>query len=114
MVKKKITNLLFYYKILSFKTGNNKKRVNSVFLRYIKQIFYDEKLTGDDVKMDIERVRQIIESDGVIEVLYQGSPVWIEKVLNNNQAQVSDIKTSEVNEVPVYMLVEKELPKNMH
>jgi small acid-soluble spore protein H (minor) len=59
--------------------------------------------------MDIERARQIVESDGVIEVLYQGSPVWIDKILSSNQAQVSDIKTNEVNEVPIYMLVEKEL-----
>jgi len=61
--------------------------------------------------MDIERARQIVESDGVIEVLYQGSPVWIDKILSNNQAQVSDIKTNEVNEVPIYMLVEKKLPE---
>lgn len=61
--------------------------------------------------MNIERARQIVESDGVIEVLYQGSPVWIDKILSNNQAQVSDIKTNEVNEVPIYMLVEKKLPE---
>jgi small acid-soluble spore protein H (minor) len=68
-----------------------------------------DKVLGDDDKMDVERARQIIESDGVIEVLYQGSPVWIEKILDNNQAQVSDIKTNKVNEVPLYMLVEKNL-----
>ena len=56
--------------------------------------------------MDVERARQIIESDGVIEVLYQGSPVWIEKILDNNQAQVSDIKPIKLMKY-LYMLVEK-------
>jgi len=30
--------------------------------------------------MDAARAQQIIESDQVIEVLHEGSPVWIEKV----------------------------------
>ncbi|MFZ5987500.1 MAG: H-type small acid-soluble spore protein [Bacillota bacterium] len=61
--------------------------------------------------MDSNRAKQIMESDGVIEVLYQGSPVWIENVLSNNTAEVSYIQNNEKKEVPVYMLVEKELPK---
>lgn len=64
--------------------------------------------------MDANRAQQIIESDQVIEVLHQGSPVWIEKVMNNNMAHVSFIQTKEEKEVPVYMLVEKELPKNSY
>lgn len=60
--------------------------------------------------MDSIRAKQIMESDGVIEVLHQGTPVWIENVMNNNMAQVSYIQTNEMKEVPVYMLVEKELP----
>lgn len=63
--------------------------------------------------MDSNRAKKIMESDGVIEVLYQGSPVWIENVLDNNIVQVSNIKTNDKKEVPAYMLVEKELPGNM-
>ena len=60
--------------------------------------------------MDSIRAKQILESKGVIEVLYQGSPVWIENVLENNNAQVSYMQSNEKTEVPVYMLVEKDLP----
>jgi len=38
--------------------------------------------------MDAARAQQIIESDQVIEVLHEGSPVWIEKVMDNNMAHV--------------------------
>ncbi|HOP93360.1 MAG TPA: H-type small acid-soluble spore protein [Acetivibrio thermocellus] len=64
--------------------------------------------------MDAARAQQIIESDQVIEVLHKGSPVWIEKVMDNNMAHVSYIHTKEEKDVPLYMLVEKELPKNFH
>lgn len=64
--------------------------------------------------MDTIRAQQIIESDQVIEVLHEGTPVWIEKVMNNSIAQVSNIQTNERKEVPVYMLVEKELPKSSY
>lgn len=60
--------------------------------------------------MDSVRAKQIIESDGVIEVLYEGKPVWIENVQDNNTAGVSFINTNEKKDVPVYMLVEKDLP----
>ena len=47
-----------------------------------------------------------MDSDGVIEVLYQGSPVWIENILDNNTAQISDMQSNQKKEVPVYTLVE--------
>ncbi|GAE89866.1 H-type small acid-soluble spore protein [Acetivibrio straminisolvens] len=62
--------------------------------------------------MDAIRAHQILESQQIIEVLHQGSPVWIEKVMDNNMAHVSFIHTNEEKDVPLYMLVEKELPKN--
>lgn len=63
--------------------------------------------------MDSSRAKKIMESDGVIEVLYHGSPVWIENVLENNIVQVSNIQTSDKKEVPAYLLVEKELPRDI-
>ncbi len=57
--------------------------------------------------MDNIRAKQIMDSDGVIEVLYQGSPVWIENILDNNTAQISDMQSNQKKEVPVYTLVEK-------
>ncbi|OPZ93765.1 MAG: acid-soluble spore protein H [Firmicutes bacterium ADurb.Bin419] len=63
--------------------------------------------------MDSNRAKRIMESNGVIEVLYQGSPVWIENVLDNNIVEVSNIQTNDKKEVPAYMLVEKELPREV-
>lgn len=57
--------------------------------------------------MDSNRAKQIMESKGVIKVLYQGSPVWIENVLDDNTVQVSDLLTNVKQDVPVNMLVEK-------
>lgn len=42
--------------------------------------------------LDIQRAKQIIESKGVIEVLYGDSPVWIES-LNGNTANISYMHT---------------------
>lgn len=63
--------------------------------------------------MDSDRAKKIMESKGVIEVLYEGSPVWIENVLDNNTVQVSNIQTNVKKEVPAYMLVEKDLPDSV-
>jgi len=57
--------------------------------------------------MDSNRAKQIMESKGVIEVLYQGTPVWIENVLDDNTVQVSNLQTNVKQDVPVNMLVEK-------
>jgi H-type small acid-soluble spore protein len=56
--------------------------------------------------MDNERARQIVESLGVIEVLYNGSPVWIENIKENN-AEVSYIDTKNKAEVQVEKLIER-------
>lgn len=61
--------------------------------------------------MDSERAKRIIESKGVIEVLYQGSPVWIESVLKDNIVEITNIQTNDKYDVPANMLVEKVLQK---
>ncbi|NLV21681.1 MAG: H-type small acid-soluble spore protein [Syntrophomonadaceae bacterium] len=55
--------------------------------------------------MDNKRANEIFDSLGVIEVFYQGSPVWIEKI-DANRVQVQDMRTNQRFEVPVYDLVE--------
>lgn len=55
--------------------------------------------------MDIKRATEIFNSLGVIEVCYQGSPVWIEQI-DDNRVQVQDIETKQSYEVSVYDLVE--------
>ena len=62
--------------------------------------------------MDSNRAKKIMESKGVIEVLYEGSPVWIENVLDSNTVQVSNIQTNDKQDVPANMLVEKDLQNN--
>jgi len=56
--------------------------------------------------LDNERARWIVESLGVIEVLYNGSPVWIENI-KENTAEVSYIDTKNKAEVQVEKLIER-------
>lgn len=58
--------------------------------------------------MDFERARQIIISDETIEVLYDGSPVWIESLNPENKtARIKPLKGGgSAREVPVAQLVE--------
>lgn len=55
--------------------------------------------------MDNKRARQIVESLGVIEVLYNGSPVWIENI-NENTAEVSFFDSKNKAEVQIEELTE--------
>jgi small acid-soluble spore protein H (minor) len=52
------------------------------------------------------RAKEIISSGDVIQVLYQGSPVWLENVKDNNTAEVTRLDRKDKIEVPVYLLVE--------
>ena len=56
--------------------------------------------------MDIQRAKQILNSREQIEVLYQGTPVWIENVKDNNNVEVSYLDTSNRIEVQVNNLEE--------
>jgi small acid-soluble spore protein H (minor) len=56
--------------------------------------------------LDSSRVKQIIEAPEKIEVLYDGTPVWLENVNNNNTVYVTYIETHKQEDVPVYKLVE--------
>ena len=55
--------------------------------------------------MDPEKAQQIVESLGVVEVLHNGTPVWIENLEREN-AEVRYLETGEVIQVPVSELVE--------
>lgn len=58
--------------------------------------------------MDRMRARQIIDAEENISVLYEGSPVWIEGVSDNNIAEVVALTGKKARiEVPVNMLEEK-------
>lgn len=65
-------------------------------LRFIKELF----------NLDEHRAKEIVNSKGVIEVLYQGSAVWIDQVKDNNMALVHYISNNKKDEVPVYKLIE--------
>ena len=56
--------------------------------------------------MDATRARQIVQSGDSIQVLHQGSPIWIEKVMENNTAEISYPGEGRKEIVPVYLLVE--------
>ena len=55
--------------------------------------------------MDNKRAREIINSLGVIEVLYQGRPIWIEDI-DGSLAQVRYLDARDSFEVPVGQLEE--------
>jgi len=57
------------------------------------------------IYMDNQRAREIIHSLGVIEVLHQGSPVWIEG-LDDNMAEVKYLDSEKRTMVPVTELAE--------
>ena len=60
------------------------------------------------MELDSFRAKQIIEAKENIHVLYQGSPVWIEGISDNNIAEVTSLKGNKARiEVPVNMLDEK-------
>lgn len=57
--------------------------------------------------MDSKRAKQILQSSESIEVLYNGSPVWLENVKENNTADVTDINSQQKETVPVNLLIER-------
>lgn len=65
--------------------------------------------------MDFERAQQIVESKGIINVLLNGSPVWIERLdAENNEATVSPLDGSRDHvQVPLTELVESPSPLQM-
>lgn len=59
--------------------------------------------------MDIKRAKQIFESTDSIQVLHNGSPVWINSIKTNNTADIIYINDEDRKEnVPVYTLEERE------
>ena len=56
--------------------------------------------------MDDIRAKEIVASNGVIEVLYQGAQVWIDQIKENNTALVHYISNNKKDEVPIYKLIE--------
>jgi H-type small acid-soluble spore protein len=56
--------------------------------------------------LDSKRVKEIINTPYKVEVLFEGTPVWLENVTDNNTAVVTYIDTHSKDTVPVYKLVE--------
>ena len=58
------------------------------------------------ISLDKIRAQQIMQSPESLQVLYQGSPVWLENINSNNTVKVTRLDSNDKIEVPVYMLVE--------
>lgn len=56
-------------------------------------------------RLEAEKAQQIFESLGVVDVLYNGSPVWIED-LDGEEAKVRYLESGQTIEVPVTELIE--------
>lgn len=57
--------------------------------------------------MLVDRAREIMESKGVIEVFYQGHPVWIEQI-EQYTARIRMLDNNQQLNVPINMLAESE------
>ena len=57
--------------------------------------------------MDFQRAKEIFESKGIIEVVYQDKPVWIEAINQDQTAQISFFDSELQTEVPIAHLKEK-------
>ena len=66
-----------------------------------------KKTVKGDEAIDLSRAQEILNSPDTIPVLYQGSPVWIEKILNAESAEVTLLDRQERITVPVSKLVEQ-------
>jgi len=58
--------------------------------------------------MTNERAAQIMKTSDIVEILYQGSPVWVEDIENDN-AIVTYLETKTSIEVPIVELLEKKI-----
>ena len=56
--------------------------------------------------MNAERIKQIIESHGVIAVNFHESPVWIEQITDGQNVEVTTLDTNQRMEVPIDQLTE--------
>jgi H-type small acid-soluble spore protein len=56
--------------------------------------------------LDSVRAKEIMHSPHKIEVLYNGSEVWIDNVKDNNSAEITYLDNKNKLEVPVYKLIE--------
>ncbi len=56
--------------------------------------------------MDIERVKEILESDAEIDVYYHNAPVWIESILDGETVSVSFLDSKEKGLVQAEQLEE--------
>jgi H-type small acid-soluble spore protein len=60
------------------------------------------------IELDSNRAKQILNGKENIDVIYQGTPVWIEGVSDNNIAEVTSLAGSKDRfEVPVSRLEER-------
>ena len=60
------------------------------------------------IEMELERILQIFNSKGVIDVTLKGNSVWIEGVNSKeNSVNIKDLNTNEIKEVSVLDLRER-------
>lgn len=57
--------------------------------------------------MDLQRAKAILESPEEIDVVYHGTPVWLETINDGSTVAVSFLDSRERTEVPVEDLEER-------
>lgn len=56
--------------------------------------------------MDANRARTILKSPDSIQVFHEGAPVWIEKVIDNNSAEITFYGKNKKEVIPLRQLIE--------
>ena len=59
--------------------------------------------------MDAYRARTILNSPDSIQVMHENSPVWIEKVVNDNAAEIRFLNNNKKEIIPLDQLIESKM-----
>ena len=93
---------IMYLKSLSMRTGLEYKKLRSPkesgltpgefqeFINKAAKNFQDTKIYVCDEPLDKNRLKEIIESDEVIEVIYNRNPVWLESIKYAGERKLTD------------------------
>ncbi len=56
--------------------------------------------------MDASRARMIMKSPDSIQVFHEGAPVWLEKVIDDNSAEITFFGNNKKEVIPLRQLIE--------
>ncbi|NJD02706.1 MAG: small, acid-soluble spore protein, H family [Ruminiclostridium sp.] len=73
---------------------------------YKWETIYIKKFRQEGLLLDANRARMIMKSSDSIKVFHEGSPVWIEKVIDDNSAEITFFGNNKKEIIPLRQLIE--------